>query len=255
MPLLSIEDFISRVETGYGQIRQGSFYWPASTVSGGQRPINQSSYFAPIASLPSGVTAFIPTCLHHFNRNGNSISTIFGVEILLGSINLATNTFTDGAAMPTVTELGVASQVTASSVMVRVKNTTNSSPGTVTMTYTNQDGTTSRSVALDALSSAPVGSMIFQSSMQSTDWGVRDVTNLVQSGGSSPSGEIEVIGLIPLGTLFSGINDVTMGFLDFLCQDFNLIKMDATSKTKITGLALDTGSSAGVTQVFMVGDS
>lgn len=147
--------------------------------------------------LPSGITGYIVT---QFSCAGNvATTTSFQLVRLinLGEINLQLG-FTDGSAMPTVTELGV-SRATSSPIFCAVTTALNSAPGSIAITYTDQDGNTGQTSTTEALTASSVVQSGGMPRLASGDWGVRDITNITQSGGTSPTGVVKCWGIIPLG--------------------------------------------------------
>lgn len=148
-------------------------------------------------SLETGVTAYIPLEIN-FNIT-NAVPMFIGEMFNMGNLNLATNTFTDGVAMPTRTQGGASNQ-TWSPVIMEFTNSAggNATPGNVTVTYTNQSGTGSKSSGSMALgASAPQGSGSFMV-LASGDTGAQDITAAVQSGGTTPTGTITFWGFLPI---------------------------------------------------------
>lgn len=149
-----------------------------------------------LPSLPSGVSSFIPTTFLGYASTSSGF-LLLAELIDLGNLNLATPTFTDGVAMPTRTEGGV-SRVIPGSVFAEVTTVLNATPGSITVTYVDQDGNTAEATGSKALTaSAPVrsSSVVY---LNSIDWGVQDITTATRTGGTTPTGVIQFWGVIPL---------------------------------------------------------
>jgi hypothetical protein len=120
----------------------------------------------------------------------------------LGSLNISTNTFTDGSAMPTVDELGT-NRVMAGAVIMEVTVALNATPGSITITYTDQDGNASQTSTSQALAaSAAIGS-IGNLQLATGDYAVRDISAAARTGGTTPTGTIKFWGIIPVGMVYS----------------------------------------------------
>ena len=153
------------------------------------------------SSLPSGVSGFIPT--RATITSSNNLGTCWLVRLVdLGSLNISTNTFTDGNAMPTVTELNT-SRAMSGIVLMEVTTVLNATPGNLQITYTDQDGNTAESNTAQAFAaSAAVGS-IGVVNLNSGDTGVRDITNAQRTAGTTPTGVIKLWGVIPVAMMMN----------------------------------------------------
>lgn len=159
------------------------------------------------ASFGTGVKGIRFVNINGQVSNGQTMLLV-GLEYLLGTLDMNTGTFTDGVVMPTKIVNGESVQTAAMWTFLTVTaNVTATSP-VVTVTYTNQDGTTSRSAAL-TLPSNPVNTSAYWMTrhLQGNDTAIRDVTNMTKSAGSA--GTVRVYGLLPLQTIFSDDQGVT----------------------------------------------
>jgi len=113
---------------------------PAGTIL-----LNNLFILADTPSLPSGVTAYIPV---EFSANSTVSATQYLIceKINLGSHDTATNTFTDGDAMPTRTVFNTTTQL-SSPIYAEYTTTPGGSSRTVTVTYVDQDGNSAESTA------------------------------------------------------------------------------------------------------------
>ena len=197
MPILSFDDFINRIGGGFTLLEP---YWGEVqtattnvTTTGTQISAQRRGSMKAMPTLPSGVTGYIPTRISTEGLAGVLIAKL----INLGSLSLATPTFTDGVAMPTVTELGV-SRVMASAVLMEVTTGFNATPGSITVTYVDQDGNTAETTASMTLTVSAIAQSVNTVVLNAGDWGVRDITNATRTGGTTPTGVIQFWGLIPL---------------------------------------------------------
>lgn len=149
-------------------------------------------------SLPTGVTAYIPVEIA-LNMSVGTVGHILVAEMInLGNINMNGGSFTDGAAMPTRTELGQSNQI-PSPILAVATTALNATPGTYAVTYTDQSGNTGNSTGtLTPAASSVVGSAALLP-LAAGDWGAIDITNATKPGaGTTPSGVITFYGVIPL---------------------------------------------------------
>lgn len=202
----SFDDIIARVGGGYWRQQP---IWGELTATSVTFGGNQSSYsrigwsqLMP-GSLPTGVTGFICTSVA-FASSTAGINCIIAYLVNLGSLDISGPTFTDGSTMPTVTECGVSRKL-ASSIMCEVTTALNATPGTVTVTYKDQDDNTAEANTAQTLpASAPVGSAGLIS-LNAGDWGAVDITTATRGAGTTPTGVIKFWGLIPV-TMFMSAN-------------------------------------------------
>lgn len=148
-----------------------------------------------VPSVGAGLTGVaFPTI--DFLQSSSVRALMAALEYSLGSINLATNVFTSGVTMPTKTVRGVSVQTASLIPIVHVKAAVT---GTVvlTITYTNQGGTTGKTATLTLPANAVAQSaFLIAPHLASGDTGIQAVTNLTQTGGTA--GTLEVLGLLPL---------------------------------------------------------
>jgi len=208
--LSSHDGFISRIGAGYSalEIIDGE---TAATTSSLLPSCAFTMQAGPVLkafpSLAGGNTAYVVTRMSLFGTTAEQ-NYIVARVINLGSLNISTPTFTDGDPMPTVTELGV-SRVMASAVIVEVTTILNSNPGSITITYTDQDGNTGQTSSSQALTaSAAVGTCGFIS-LLAGDTGVRDITAASRTGGTTPTGVVKFWGLVPLGIIQIPLTTIT----------------------------------------------
>ena len=155
-------------------------------------------------SLESGVTSYILT---KFEAHCTIATPLLLAELIdFGSINLATNTFTDGTVMPTRTVLGASTQI-PSYILAEVEAATNAAPGAITITYKNQAGTAGRSTgALNLVAgTASVAPLDFQTG-----------TNLT----TAAAGSMEFDGTVPYFSIAASTRGADLASSQWLTQDF-----------------------------------
>lgn len=199
----SIDSWISQNATYGGFTRQLNDQGSTNTKTAATANCGSQSglRFPRPLTLPSsfgaGVTGFIPTSI----QSWASASTMTGafLEVTLGSINLATGTFTGGSAMPSRRIVGTSTSIQLASlfpVMVCTSVVTATNP-VITTTYVNQDGTGSRSAAMTIpTSTVAETAFLMYPHLQSGDSGIQSVSNITKSTGTA--GIYTVYGLYPL---------------------------------------------------------
>lgn len=158
---------------------------------------------SPLKALPSifaGKSYYVPTQVKAIS------SAVRGVQIvklvLMGTLDISGPTFTDGSVAPTVTEGGVSRQI-PSSILAVVTTALNATPGTMTVTYQDQDGNTAEATGNHTLTaSAAVGTSGFVN-LNSTDWGAIDITTATRTGGTTPTGVIKFYHVTPVTEIMS----------------------------------------------------
>lgn len=197
----------------------------AATVNCGSTTMQRiNTPFTMPSSFGTGVTGGILTQCHMMTNLVNC-TMMACLEYNLGSINLATGTFTDGSTMPTKLVAGSSVQ-TASFIPVMVVNATlTATTPTITVTYKNQAGTNSRSAALVLPTNTAINSAFnIAPHLQGTDTGIQDVTNITKSAGTS--GTITVYGLLPLAiatfgnaqSIISNFDPMTVPLYPYRCE-------------------------------------
>lgn len=204
MALLSIDDFLKRDMDGYylTQPLYSEITTAPGTLLGGMiGSLSKAGFTKALPStLPPSVTGYIVTTIEGSTDVRNSGTLLYGRIINLGSIDIsgASGTFTDGDQMPTVTVGGNSLQL-ASAVICEVEVALNATPGSLTITYVDQDGNTAETTTAQTLTaSSPLGSCGFIV-LNTGDWGVRDITAATRSVGTTPTGTIRFWGVQPLG--------------------------------------------------------
>lgn len=255
--LSSNNDFVARMLTGHYKRQtiygEGAAAATTTLLSGADFALQSRTWTQAMpGSLPTGVTSFIPTTLVGWNTQAGPI--IVGKKISFGSINLGTNTFTDGSAIATETVAGNSIQP-ASGVIAEVTTVLNASPGSLSITYVDQSGNAAEATSATALTaSAAVGTCSFVP-LNTTDWGAIDLTTAAQSGGSSPTGVIELWGMHPImGIIPVGQNGETApGFRDLINGPVNICKLGINDGIGFLVGQVGAGGRMGVIQ--LVGDT
>lgn len=164
--------------------------------AGAAQLIQRAAYLPNLpGSLETGVTAYIPVKFECFSSTGSPV--LFAELVNFGSLNLATNTFTNNDAMPTRTVLGSSKQM-LSPILVEVEVALNATPGSVQLTYVDQDGNTGQLTTSHAMGASSVVGSCAIAVLAAGDTAVADVTAAVQSGGTSPTGTLRFWGVMPL---------------------------------------------------------
>lgn len=225
MSLASHNAFVSRIAAGYYKrqhIRGDRAAVTATLIAGTAFAMQKTAYTQVMpGSLPTGVTAFVPTSAAIVGSSGSP--HIIGKLVDLGDFNNSTNTFTDGDDMPDQT-VGNGTVQLPSTVIMEVTTALNSDPGTLSVTYVDQNGNAAEATTTAALTASAVAGTCSVLPLNAGDWGVLDLTAAVRASGSSHAGAIQFWGFIPLGVLFCTGSD-TPGFLDLLTTTLNPMRL------------------------------
>lgn len=204
MAITSIDDNIARAGGSY--IRTDPFWIDytatTSTVLAGSTAV--AGIFGMLrpmpGSLPTGVTKFIPNSVTFAVGLGSTQGLIIGRLVRLGQLDISGPTFTADAttsgAMPTITELNVSRQV-HSALFIRVKTALNATPGSITVTYVDQDGNASETTSAAALTASCAVGTTALVTLNTGDTGVRSISTATRTGGTTPTGVVEFYGFIP----------------------------------------------------------
>jgi hypothetical protein len=257
MSLYSYNDFIARVASGYsatqpvwGEINTAT---TATFLANNLMSYQKVGLTKTFPALPSGVTSYIVTS---FNLSSSTAGIVFMFAKLinLGSLDIAGPTFNDGNQMPTVTELGVSTQL-ASPVLVECTTTLGGTAGSLQITYVDQDGNTAESNTAQAMTNSTVARSVAWAILNTGDWGVRDITNATRTGGAAPTGVVKFWGIIPY--CIGSTGNTTVGATpteDFLTSGQNL--MNHAPSDELGVFMFSTTSTKGVFgNIFVVGDN
>ena len=184
-----------------------------------------------LPSLPSGVSAYIPTCFQGAIGTVTTPRTMLLCEVFdLGSLNIAGPTFTDGGTFPTRTELG-SSRDTFGPVFVEITTGLNSNPGNYTITYVDQDGNSAETTTSQALPVSGAARSVGFVPLNTGDVGVKDITAANRTGGTSPTGVLKFWGVIPVAYCANGQGGTIFTY-PFHTQTFNWVKLDAGAQLR-----------------------
>ena len=256
MPLKIYDDYITRVGTGhwlqqpiYDEVNANTTALFATNLKNWQKMGFTKVLPSP---LPSGVTAYLVTRLFVTSTNID-VSMLFGKLVDMGSLDISSNVFTDGSAMPTVTALG-SSRVLASPIFVEVTTGLNATPGSLSVTYIDQDGNTAEATTAQAMGASSVAKSAGVAILNSTDWGARDVTTAARTAGTTPTGVVKFWGVIPLGLFImtpqvDGISFV-VDLTNNKCNQFRFGAGDT-----LGGFVLGTIAKSVLGSIYIVGDN
>lgn len=233
MALTTYNAFIERIANGYWRGQTFGGERPATTQNlltnngNGWQRVGDTQLMP--GSLPTGVTSFIPTRVS-FNSSQGSHSILIAELTSLGSINIATPTFTDGSVMPTITELGVSRKL-ASPVLCEVTTALNATPGSLQITYKDQDDNAAEANSAQALTaSSTVGSSSWVT-LNTGDTGVVDITAATRTGGTTPTGVIKFWGVRPIALIPASLTTGgTVTVEDLIASACNLIRLGAAAQ-------------------------
>lgn len=198
-PVLSISQALAN-ESQYGNIRQALQFVTATTsaattTSGGSTSQRMGSYTVPTLS---GATYYYMTSYKEWV--GTNTASFPALEVTLGTLTVSGNSFSSGSSMPTRTiQGGSSTQLATSKAVLVVTTVMTATAPVITITYTNQAGTTGHTATL-TLGNNPIANSVYflEQHLQSGDTGIRAVTNISTSAGSA--GVLTVLGLLPLSS-------------------------------------------------------
>lgn len=257
MSLTRFDQFVANIAAGY---------WASQPIYGDQQSSTSallsglSCYRVGVTKtlpspLPTGVLSYIPTRIS-INMTGlTAAQPLIAKVVNLGSIDIsgASGTFTDGSAMPTITECGV-SRITSGIVIAEVTTALSATPGSLTITYKDQDNNTAETTTAQSLTgSAPVGDCGFIV-LNTGDTGVTDITAATRSSGSSPTGVIRFWGIIPLAMINIPTASAGAGNMDnLLTGSFNPYRLGAGDTIK--QFSINTSAHSVMGDIFFVGET
>jgi hypothetical protein len=228
MALTTYDQFIDRIADGYGGVELFDGEVPTATtatllsgLNGGQNVAGMRT----LPTLPSGVTAYIPTAV---SISATTLTSYLVAKVIsLGSIDIsgASGTFTDGSSMPTITELGT-SRTTCSAVIAEVTTALNATPGSLSITYVDQDGNSAEATTAQTLTASAAAGTTGYVILNAGDIGVQDITTAVRSAGTTPTGVIKFWGVVPIVSISTGNVDIPEK-ANLLTQFFNPIRLGA----------------------------
>jgi hypothetical protein len=219
--LQNFDQYIDRIANTYFQkihFAQDFITATTATLYSGQLLSLQVASCFSVPSLPAGVSGL--RLVNATLRSSSIVPAILGKVIYLGTYNYGTGVFTDGTAMPTVTE-GNISRAVSSSILAYVSSQLTLTSGTVTtnVQYTDQDGNVGAAApSFTFTTGATVGTTGWLR-LATGDVGATDVTNITVAGGGTATGIIQLLGIIPLGMFRNeSRNSSTPSQLNFICN-------------------------------------
>jgi hypothetical protein len=202
--IVSLNTNIEQIGAGFGGMEPIWGIRPATTTAAfltGGGITGQNGGGSTTLPVVTGVTNFIPQRVD-IGTSGVSGNYLVAKLINLGSLTLGdgaggASSWSAGSAMPTVTILGQSTPL-ASGVIAEVTTVLNAAPGTITVTYVDQDGNAGEATAsLTPTNSSVVGSLALLR-LNSPDVAVRSISTGARAAGTNPSGVIKFWGLIPI---------------------------------------------------------
>jgi len=175
----------------------GSSTTPATTASG----YTTAQRSPDVLTAPSfGAQVGAAYCSYCPMVTDNASETqVAAIEYLLGSLTVNGNSFSAGVTMPTKSVRGGSAQCGSSMLVVAVITNMTATTPTLTITYTNQDGTTGKTATLTLPTNATANSVFrIDPHFANGDTGARAVTNISISAGTA--GTLRVYGLLPVGS-------------------------------------------------------
>ncbi len=200
-------------------------------------------------SVGTGLSGMYATACNLASPDGSAEAVVVGLEYKLGSLDVATNTFSSAGSttMPTKTIKGTSIQTATLLPIVYVAASTfNSLGSTLSITYTDQDGNTGQTASV-GMPANPVqySGFLFAQNLASGDTGVRAVTNMSMTG---TLGTLEVWGMLPLALhavsgatpigRFGQLQPLAQTLPDFLIEPGDKINVWHFDPSGSTGLVL-----------------
>lgn len=246
----SIDSLISASATYGSFFANGTLRLSANTiftsVTTGLASFRRYPIMSSVPNYNSPVLGYLLTSA--FANNAVSGSTIIVcLDYLLGTIDCATNTFTQGITMPTKTIRGTSIQTASNLIWACPSSAITGTNLTVNFTYTNEDGITNRSGSFTPSTSSITNTTAIDlsKSLQVNDFGVRSIQNISETGGSS--GTLEFYGTLPLAYICgNNTNQVNSTALNFLNSPLPPYLIETNEKISIYSLT----ASASLLSIF-----
>lgn len=253
--LKTYDDFIAQVgalktlyQPFYGELQAAT----SIAFTGQFYSMQMLGYGKVLPSLPSGITAYIPT----------RVDVVLGVStaplliakmVNLGSIDIsgASGTFTDGNAMPTVTECGVSRQI-ASPIFAEITTGVNATPGTLTVTYKDQDNNGAETTTAQTITVSGLARSMGLITLNTTDWGATDITAAARAAGTTPTGVIKFWGVMPIALISCPLVQ-TLEIENLLTLNFNPVRLGAGDEIRVIGFTSPAKGMLG--NIYFVGDN
>lgn len=238
-------DLIKRASDGYFFSQPFYFENQANMVQigNGSFTLNKLGFTAVLPTLPSGVNSYKLVGAEVYANSNYGVHIC--KQVLLGTLNLATNVFTDGGTMPINNGIQL-----WSTMIIEALTPLNATPGNITITFNDRNGASLSSGAIALGASATIGACGVIPA-PGANVGVTDVTAAVQSGGTTPSGTIGIYGLIPLGTCYSRTGTANPSVVNNQTHAFNHYPLGAGDKIGIFRVGSNVAMSAFGRLIFM----
>jgi hypothetical protein len=198
--------------TIYAEIGATTSAPSASVISAQRFPVDIA-----VPSVGANVEGFIATNCSMISNDTVGVNVI-AIEYLLGELDFA-STFADGVAMPIKPIKGTNIQTASGLTMLVCKTQCVSSNGSggggsLDIEYTDQGNTTliTNTIQLEPSMDENTAFM-FQPTAPVDSKGVRDITDITLTATGSPTGTIEIYGLLPI---YVGVQNETQWDLNFL---------------------------------------
>lgn len=223
----SYDAVINRISNGKSfdiQVIGESAAAPAN-ITAGSVTVTRVGSNVTLPSVPAGTTDY--KILAGMLITNVAFPVMIYKLVNLGTLNIGTNTFTDGSAMPTV-----GGTQSSGICIVEVTTALNATPGAFTATYVNQAGTGGKvSTSSSLTASAAVGQCGILR-FAAGDNALQDITAATQSGGTTPSGVLQFWGCLPIATLLgnSGTTGNLPNTFNNLTSAFNFLPLAAGDK-------------------------
>ena len=221
------DDLVKRASDGYVFTQPFYFENQSNMVQLGNTNFTFSKigFTKLLPTLPSGVNSYKLIGAELYSQTTTGV--LIAKQVLLGSLNLATNVFTDGSAMPVNNGVQL-----YSTLILEALTPLNATPGSITITFNDRNGSSVSSGAIALGASATIGACGVIPA-PGANVGVTDVTAAVQSGGTTPSGTIGIYGLIHLGSIYSKPATANPGVLNNQTHAFHHYPLGAGDKIGI----------------------
>lgn len=170
---------------------------PGSGAGAATVASNSCTVEAVPASLPGGATHVLLEAVEL--HEGSALPIMLYEAFLMGELDYATGTFTDGVVAPTRLAGGLSQQLPLSLWCECATDMV--SQRVVTVTYTDQDGNTGQVSTSHTLTVNSLKHSGFFVVLAVADVGVLDVTNVTATGGTTPTGTLKFWGVNPITIL------------------------------------------------------
>jgi hypothetical protein len=247
------DGLLARISNQYNKQDFSFFNSTAKTAVLASSTVGQRHLmFRDIPTLESGVTSYIPTELYVQTSVNTGYLLLFGELIDLGSLDISTNTFTDGNAMPTRTVFNTSTAL-SSPIIMEVEVALNATPGSIAVTYVDEDGNTAETTTAQAMTASSTVGSFAVITLNTGDYAARDITGAARSGGTTPTGTVRFWGIVPIVFVATGNGSTSNGVAYDLIN--NGIVRRLPTGAKIAGFVNHTATGATLGMINYVGDA